>query len=203
LNRKKPGRTGYVVAAVLFVLGTIGAAVLATFFILGIVGLGGSLERVVVPGTERLYLEETGRYTIYYEYRSEVDGVTYRTDEDPPNLETTVTRLETGETIPVQSRSGLTTYDVGSRSGVSYQAFRVDDPGEYEITAEYPPGQSGPDVVLAIGEGVEGSIFASVGAFFGAGLLFCGTTLIALVIVAVTLIRRSRNEPTETPSQTA
>jgi hypothetical protein len=188
-------RAGYLVAVIVFIFGVLIAAALTGFFIYSILNLDDRLQRVVVPGTAELELEDTGRYTIFYEYRSTVDGREYRTAESIPDLDIRVTSVDTGEPVPVSSAFGSTTYETWNRAGESVATFRIDDPGTYELAAEYAGGVVGPEIVLALGEGIGTSILLSVGTLFGAGFVFCVTTVIALILIVVTLIRRSRTQP--------
>lgn len=188
-----PTRLGYLIALIVFVLGSVGALALVVLFVTGILDLTGSMQRFVVPGVEEIELEETGRYTIYYEHRSTVGGREFDTSEQPPDLDVTVTSVETGEPVPVSAATGNVNYNLWDREGESYLSFRIDEPGTYEIMADYPGGADGPEVVLAVGEGLLSSIFLSIGAILGAGALFCGTIVVALIIVVVTLVRRSRS----------
>jgi hypothetical protein len=191
-----PGRVGYVLAIIIFLVGIVASGILVGVFVFGLLGLGDDLERVVVPGAERVELSETGTYTVFYEYESTVDGQQFSTGQSVPPLAIEVHRVDDGAEINVGPSRGSTTYDVGNYAGRSIASFSVDEPGTYEISAEYTDGSDGPEVVLAVGEGVDRGILTSIGAFIGGGLLFCLLTVTALVIAGFTLYRRSRaNQP--------
>ncbi len=190
LQRNGPTRIGYLISVVVFGIGIIGGIALVVVFALGIIRLGSDLERVVVPGSQELELSETGTYTIFYEYESTVGGVDYSTGSTPPNLRIEIERVDDGADIPVRSAGFSTNYDLWDRAGESIRRFDVDRPGTYLITAEYADGSDGEEIVLAIGEGVGRGILTSVGAFLGAGFLFCAMTLLAIGIAGVTFFRR-------------
>jgi hypothetical protein len=188
----RPGRHWYVVALVIFLIGSLLAGVLAYRFVTGLMGLTDDLTQVVVPGSADLALTETGDYTIFYEHRSVVDGRVYQTGGAVPGLDVSLVSMEDGSPVELRSPGSNTTYSVGDRSGVSVLAFSIDRPGIYELSAAYPTGRSGPEVVLAVGEGVGRGILTSIGALFAAGGLFCATGLLAVGIVAITLVKRRR-----------
>lgn len=189
-----PGRSGYVIAAIVFVLGIIGAAALVAVFVFGLLGLGDDLERVVVPGADEVELTETGGYTIYYEYRSHVEGIDYDTEQRTPNLSINVTRVEDGKDVQVNPSLMSTSYTLTNHAGRSIRTFDVEEPGRYQISAEYTDGSDSPPFVLAVGQGVARGILTSIGSFFAAGAVFCVLTTVAIAIAGVTLYRRYRAE---------
>src|SRR3990172_6931151 len=67
----------------------------------------------------------------------------------------------TGSKIPLSHSSMNSTYSVGGRSGVSVLEFLIDKPGAYELSAWYPEGKEGTEVVLAIGHGFTGKLVRS------------------------------------------
>ena len=177
-----PGRVGYVIAAVVLVAGLAGMALV---LYLGLSGL--SLQRVVVPGSGEVVLDEPGRYTIYHESRSVVDGRVYDV-EGVAGLTVELVSAETGESIPLEAPFGDTTYDFGGRSGRGVLAFDADRPGAYRLSADYPGG-SGPETVLAVGGGLGRRIAMTViGAIASAG----GGFVLALAIGILTFVRRRR-----------
>lgn len=187
-------RRGYVIALIVFVLGSIASAALVAVFAYGLFTLGDDLERMVAPGTQQFDLSETGTYTIFYEYESSFDGTTYITGSSTPGLDITVTRVNDGAQINVRPSSMSTSYNTMNYSGQSIRTFSVDQTGIYEISAEYSAATRGPDVVLAVGQGVTRGILTSIGAFFGGGLLFCFITLVAIAIAGFTFYRRYQAE---------
>lgn len=187
-----PGRTGYVVALVLLLIGIIGAVALIALFIFSLSGIGDDLERMVGPGTEQMVFSESGNYTIYYENESVVDGQHYSSQVITRNLDVQVTRVADNTPIMVHRQSGWRNYRVDDYAGWSIRSFEVDVPGTYEITATYVDGSEEPQFVLAIGRGVLRQIVTSIGAFLGAGIVFCLFTLIAIAIAGITLLRRIR-----------
>lgn len=177
-----PSRAGYWIAALVLLMGLIGMALV---LYLGLTGL--SMQRVVVPGSGEIALEKPGRYTIYHESRSVVDGRVYDVD-DVAGLTVELVSAETGETVPLGAPFGNTTYDLGGRSGRGVLAFEVDRPGAYRLSADYPGG-SGPETVLAVGGGIGTRIAMTV---VGSITLAGGAFLLALGIGIITFVRRRR-----------
>jgi hypothetical protein len=97
--------------------------------------------QVVVPGSSNITLSQAGKYTIFNEYRSVVGNRIYSTGEEIPSLQVNLVSKETGDEIPLSSASVNRTYTVGSRSGIRLLDFVIDQPGIYELSASYPPGQ--------------------------------------------------------------
>jgi hypothetical protein len=108
--------------------------------------------QVVVPGEHEIHLSDSGTYTVFYEYRSEVDGRVYATAQSLSGLLVALRSKDDFTEVALSSPSGSTTYSVGGRAGVSVLKFEIDEPGTYVLSADYAPGADGPDVVLAIGK---------------------------------------------------
>jgi hypothetical protein len=125
--------------------------------------IGGDLVQMAAPGTAELDLEKAGEYTIFYEDVSVVEGRFYSTGEAvPPGLVIELLDLSTGEKVDLSPPFGSSTYTFAGRSGRSIAAFEIDHPGVYRMTASYPPGREGPQVVLAVGTGLFGGIASKI-----------------------------------------
>lgn len=146
------------------------------------------LIRVVVPGSTMLDLAKSGTYTIFHEKHSVVDGRFYASDS-VPGLRVEVVAEGTGAPVRLESTSG-TSYSIGSRKDESLLSFTIDQPGRYRLTT----GMTGGPAVLAIGQGLVGSIFSLVGGMIA--IAFAGLAL-AGAIVAVVVWQRM-NAPAKT-----
>lgn len=177
-----PSRKGYVFAAAVLAAGVVGFALV---LFLGLSGL--SMQRVVVPGSAELALEEPGRYTIYHESRSVMDGRVYDVD-DVSGLTVELVSAETGESVPLDAPGANTTYELRGRSGRGVLTFEVDRPGAYRLSADYPAG-AGPETVLAVGKGLGARIAMTVAGAIAIGI---GAFLLAAAIAVVTFVRRRR-----------
>jgi hypothetical protein len=74
---------------------------------------------------------------------------------------------------------------MGSRQGTSIFAFTVEQPGRYRLTTNLAGGQA----VLAIGQGMLGTMFALVGGTIA--IAFAGLAL-AGIIVALAIWQRMK-----------
>lgn len=177
-----PGRVRYLVALVIFLIG-MGGMIFVLFR--GLSGMDAALVQVVVPGEKHMTLEP-GKYTIFHERHSVVDGRIY----DAASLGGLAVAVASsdGQEVSLTPASVNSTYSFGSRTGVSAFEFTVASDGDYVVSGSYPGG-SGPDTVIAVGKGflssLIGTIFGSLAfAFVGSG--------IALFLALSTLFRRRR-----------
>ena len=182
----RPGRWYYGLAIAVFI---IGESFLAVFLLNSLSGLTGALTQIVVPVESEIIFQETGKYTIFYEYQSVVDNKLYFTGERFSGLHCTLKSKETGYRIPFSRPLTRSTYSFGSRKGVSVLQFNINQPGTYEFSASYPKGHEGPEVVLAMGRGFMKKL---MGAIFGGLALFFGSGAIAGAITVVTLLKRQK-----------
>ena len=141
------------------------------------------LIRIVVPGNSTLDLAKPGTYTIFHERHSVVDGRFYASDS-VSGLRVEVAAEASGAPVRLESTSG-TSYSIGSRKGESLLVFTIDQPGRYRLTTSMTGGPA----VLAIGQGLVGSIFALVGGTIA--IAFAGLAL-AGIIVALTIWQRMK-----------
>lgn len=183
VQRPVPGRIWYVVAVLLALAGLAGAGYLV-YANLGELTRG--LVQVEVPGEKVLTLEP-GRYTIFHEHQSSVDGRIY-SGTDVTGLVVRVAPVDGGEPLTLEQPGVTSSYSLGGRSGYSVLVFDVTQAGDYRLTAGYPQGEEKSKAVLAVGRGMTGGILSIV---FGAiGIAFLGFA--AAAVVAVMTYRRRR-----------
>ena len=185
-QRITPSRWYYALAALVFVAGWV---LFALFLYKNLSGMGAKLQQVVAPGEANLTLREPGHYTIFYEYRSVVGDRVYATNESLSGLECVVVSKGTSAKVVLWPSAINSNYEFGGRSGRSVLEFNIDQPGVYALTAAYPQGQPGPEVVLAVGKDFTAGLLTTV---FGSIALVFGAIGIALAIALVTLIKRSK-----------
>jgi hypothetical protein len=156
-------------------------------------GLGhmtDSLTQVVVPGNAELNLQP-GRYTVFLEEQSTVNGKIYSTTQSVEGLECRVTSIQGGAAITLEKPGGDTTYTVGGRSGHSVLTFPIQHAGRYTFACDYGENAKGPEVVVAVGSGVGEAIFGTV--IEGLGSFFGGIAAGAVVVLIVVL-RRAQSQ---------
>ena len=189
-----PGRRHYVVGGAIVIAG-VG---LFAFFLLRAVNDYTPHIRAAVPGTHNIELDDAGKYTVFYEYRSVIDGRVYSTGETLSEILVMVRRDRESEPLELVKPAHRTSYDHGARAGGSMLEFQIEEPGTYEFTAIYSTGVGvGPSVVLAIG---RFSLFREV---LGVLILLVGGVLIGGFIVVRAFVRRhnaaARSEPGPSP----
>ena len=182
----RPGRWYYGLAAAVFISGWV---LFGLFLYRNLSGISSKLQQVVVPGKTQLSLNRPGSYTIYYEQESVVGSKVYSTSRSLSGLECTVTAKATGEEVALSRAAVSARYSVGGRSGYSVFDFKIDRPGIYEIAAQYPEGQEGPEAVLAVGQGFTMRVLTTV--FGGLAIVF-GSIGLAVAIAVYTAVKRHK-----------
>jgi hypothetical protein len=178
----EPSRRYYALAALIFLAG---AALSAWFLLASLAAMEGQLQQFSAPGSAELLLENRGEYTVFFEEETYFNGTFYSGEENLSGLRLEVRERETGQKLPLYSPAGSFSYSLGGRRGRSIAAFTADHPGAYEITASYKDG--GPEVVLAVGNGLSAGIFHDVAAFLA---LFLGSMAVAAALSISTYRRR-------------
>ena len=184
-NNVQPGIWYYGLAVLVIVLGF---AAFAGSIYSGITDAESGLLQIAAPGGAELNLSEPGEYIIFYENNSYLDGKFYSTGEQISGLEVHVREKATGLDVATYPAKSSLTYSLGSRSGRSIMAFKVERAGDYQVNASYS-GKEGPRIVLAIGKGMIEGIFSSI--MISMAALF-GSIAIAAVITFVTYRRRKK-----------
>lgn len=123
---------------------------------IGVIGLGvlrmGSMwkdtQLVVIPTETTLTFDSAGTYTIFHEYESIVDGVSYRGRRLPDEL--TIQLVDSDTPIEIESIGGYSNYSMGKRSGESAYRFAIEDPGDYVLNANYGDDDTQGQTVLSV-----------------------------------------------------
>lgn len=159
-----PSHWHYVIGAVVVVAGVIAFVV---FLVTQISTIIPKIQ-VVVPGTHEVQLPKPGKYTIFYEYQSVVDGKVYSTGQQLSGMRVMLRHKNDSRQIELSQPSMSGNYQAGGRAGMSVLEFELENPGTYILTADYSSGVTGSNVVLAIGQfKLLGTILGGLGIFFG------------------------------------
>lgn len=160
----------------------IGAGFFAFTLFHGMMHVTDSLTQIVVPGGAELSLRR-GRYSVFLEEQSMVNGKIYSTTQSIDGLVCRIRSVQSGATIPIEKPGMNTTYAVNGRSGHSVLEFPIQQDGRYAFACDYGEESKGPEVVVAVGSGVGEAISSMVivglAAFFGGG----GAGAIAILVV--------------------
>ena len=146
-------------------------------------------QRFVVPGTSDVTLSEAGKYVIYYEYNSVVDGRVYMTDGNLSGLSCTLKDKSSGQNIEIVTPSINSNYSFGGHAGVSVLEFTVPKAGTYELNAQYGEGEPGQEVVLAINKELVGKTAFTI---IGGIVVFLITLALSITIFVVTIVKRRK-----------
>ena len=149
----------------------------------GLTHVTDSLAQIVVPGSKELNLQQ-GRYSVFLEEESVVDGKVYSTTQSIDGLTCRVRSVQNGSSVAIENASMSTSYSVEGRSGHSVLEFSIQQNGKYAFACDYGENAKGQQVVVAVGSGVGEGIFktviGSLASFFGG---FGGALLVVLVVV--------------------
>lgn len=182
----KPSRWYFLLSPLIIGLGV------TLFFLITIKGISGipdKLTQMEAPGMSEMTFSVAGKYTIFYEHQSVLNGKVYDTGENLSGLWCNVISKETNSPVALTQPSVSTTYTVGNRSGVSVLEFTIERPGVYQVSAKYPEKPDGHKVVLALGHGVASTITATV---VGALSALFGSIALAVVIAIIIFMKRRR-----------
>lgn len=204
-QRIKPSGWFYVLGLAVFVFGCAAAFAL---FAAGMAGTAASavdvdrvindLDRVIVPGSAELALDEAGAYLVFYEYHSVVDGVPYNSSRSRPQLNCELRDQASGKEVALYDAWMFdNTYNLPDRSGTLLMRFDANRPGVYLLSCRYAGGQDTPKAVLAIGTdllpGAIGLATSLLAGLLGPVLSICGGALLAGLIVIVVAVLRHQS----------
>lgn len=169
------------------------AAGIAGFVVLLVSNTNPDL-RIVLPGSHQLELEK-GSYTLFYEYRSQINGDVFLSDPNVPGIRFFVISPEdTGVELTVSSVNKR--YEFSGRAGYSVLKFAIDSAGIYTVGGGFPQGVVGPDYLFAVGKSRSGSLLLAVISIVG------GLGISAVLLIGTFLMRqpgRHRHDPSAEP----
>ncbi len=181
---RRPSTAGVWIGVLILVAGLIGAGI---WFVTGIVGIGrriNDLPRFTVPGQTTLTLEP-GTYHLYAEY-PDADN-----DPTPAGSLSPIAVVDShGNPIGV-SPSNDSPYAYGTHVGRSAGEFTVAEPGPYTISAQLQTtGFETIDIAVARNGIIDTS--SIIGSVFGSIALGAVASLVGIILIIVTLVRRNR-----------
>jgi hypothetical protein len=201
-EKLKPSRWFYVIGIVTLIVGPVISSVILFSSVLSNVGnMAAELQstQVVVPGSSDITLQQTGKYTIFYEYRSTIGNRIYSTGEKIPSITVNIVSKDTGGEIPLSGASTNSSYSIGSRSGIGLFDFNINKPGIYELSASYPAvqdqqeGQRQEIVLAVIHSSVIERIFGNIiGTVAGAMVIVFVPFPVGVAIIVITFLKRRK-----------
>jgi hypothetical protein len=169
----------FVVAGVIALAGFAAAAL---YLMPRLATIDQGMIRVVVPGSAVLTLDRPGRYVIFHELRSVVDGRAY-VSRSVDGLRVALVAEAGGAPVALVAPNVSSEYEMGSRVGRSFLAFDVDQPGRFRLSANWANGAAEPKLVLAVSQGIIGGIFGLV--LVTLGIASTGSGLAVLLVLLV------------------
>lgn len=169
----------FVVAGVLAVAGVVGGL---AYMAPRLAAADKETIRVIVPGSAVIELDQPGRYIIFHEYRSVVDGRLYES-RSVDGLQVTLEAEGSGAPVPLIPPGMSSQYEFGNRAGRSWLAFDIDRPGRFRLKASLANGATEPRQVLAISRGLIAGMFGLI--LTTMGIAFIGLGLAALIVIVV------------------
>ncbi len=158
-----------------------------------------NLTQVIVPGSAEIYFPKAGAYAVYYEYRSEVNGVNYVRDKYPPQLDCNLNSKTTGlgvELTPDYIDGNIYATQNDKRVGVHIMSITIQDPGVYKFSCQYQNGRTSPNIVLAVGPNIVWEIFniavKPIAAIISGSLVFICAGGVSILIVGVVAYKRNQ-----------
>ncbi len=179
--KPKPGGLAFLIPILIWVAFSIGAVVLAVQGVQRAEDTFDNFARIESGVPTTVDLKSSGGYRVWLE-REDVGDLT-----TTPLTNVTVTQGD--QVVTTEVYDGDLSYGSGSREAAAVWTFNIDEPGEYEITAEALDGGGG---TFLVG---KGNPISEAGK--GIGLMFLVGTigfLIALIIFIVLLVKRSRSK---------
>lgn len=183
-QRITPSRWLYAIAVAIMV---IGVAFFVIFLFSSLQNITKNLTQVVVPGKQDIELSESGKYTIFYEYRSVIGDRLYATGDNLSGLTCKLIEKTTDRSVALTPVTTSRTYSTGGRAGMAIFDFKIEEPGIYELSADYLEGRDGPAVVLAVGKGFMVKLMTTI--FGGIAILFL-SIIAGAAIAIITFAKR-------------
>lgn len=183
----KPGKRWYILSLLILIAGI---TIFTVSLISGISGVQKGSQRIIVPGTRDVVLSEQGKYIIYYEHNSVIDGEIYVTDRNVSGLRCTLKDKSTGQKIELTDPSVNSRYSFGGHEGVSVLEFAIHKAGTYELNAWYEDNNQRQKVVLAINRGMTGRTVLVI----VIGIIAFIATLITSIIIFLSTIVKRKNK---------
>ena len=173
-NQIRPALWWFFVAGGLAVVGIVGGIALIVSGVVRWADTVEDFERVSVPGTEDVQIDDTGGYSIYHEFERDASFRFF-----PPEPDVTVTD-PSGDEVVLDRYSGTVTYEISGYEGEGLFTFDADETGTYTVTAD-----GDPESVIAVGRGVGRGLAASIGAGIAVGFIGVVGGIVMAIVVGV------------------
>jgi hypothetical protein len=200
----KPGKGWYWLGGLLVAAGILGGLAIGIAGVVRFVKTVEDFGRFRVDGgsgSAQVSFEKTGKYSIYYEWKSKVcqdlastTGGSCPTEKISTGSHDAPSRLDISlssgsRSLDVQPSKRSFDYNFGDYGGTEVATVQVDDAGPYTMTVESDQTN---EFAIALGKGVVSSVLPWIAAAALVGLLGLGLGLGALIVTGVKRGRRKR-----------
>ncbi len=179
----------YIVVAVLVLLAGVGIFGYMMYSVAGAAKTGMGMTTIAVPGTKTVSLTEPGMYIVFHQHGGMSGGTVQTAAPDISGLTVTITSPG-GEEVPMAPFQGQANTQIGNIKQEAIGQFEAAQPGDYIIKATYPEGEEGPQTTLALI--TMSAALKAAGSMFGGMAVCCVSVVIALVLVIVFFVKRSK-----------
>lgn len=187
----RPRALWYWIGALLIIGGIVGGIAM---IVAGVVSTSRTVDkfaRFVAPTEgQTLNFSQSGTFTIYYEWDSEVDGTLYRSPQEVPSGLRISFIDKDGQALPVSSGGSSVTFSVSGRSGQSVGKVTIPQAGVYVAIVQ--TDQASDQFVIALGKGVLGKLLSYLGGGLAVGFIGFVSGLVILIVTGVKRGRRKR-----------
>jgi hypothetical protein len=183
LKRKTSHKArGYYGTGCLSIIISIVILVVCVYF--GVKNLSHSIIQLMMPGEYEIEFFDSGTYTAFHEFISDIKESDFRTKlVDPPtyrdpktgllhqegptkNLKCRIQSLERNYRVPLSNNDfdspggpDETPYFLGKRAGFPIFQFTIDEPGKYAFSCQYPNNQVWYHEVISFGLDYQKKVF--------------------------------------------
>ncbi|HZK34005.1 MAG TPA: hypothetical protein VFD33_01680 [Bacillota bacterium] len=180
----RPSKLFYLVAVLIFVFGVV---LFLNRLIGGLKEIGDMLdEKLEVPGSSIINLDEPGNYTVFFEYQSLIEGRVIYTDSIN-GLEASLRHVESNKEIELHSAQLNSNYSFNNYKGKSLLEFSIDMAGQYELKTRYPSDQ-GETAVLVVVKGFSSKLIKTI--LVSILIMVLSLALSAIVFIVIFIKRR-------------
>jgi hypothetical protein len=170
-------------------IGAVGAVIVIFNVVTSIRSIEQSGTQIVVPGKKDISISEPGKYTVYHEHISTVGGIHYASEGKVTGLRCEMAEKITGRAAKMYRTPASERYSIGDREGISMFKADIERPGTYEFSCAYEAGQGGPEIVLAMWQGLMDKIFRLV---IGSLIILFLCEGACTAIIVVTAVKRDK-----------
>jgi len=132
----------------------------------------------MAPSNSVIVQLETGKHTVYYEYKTYFEDVYYDTGSSINGLKLEIKNTWNNEEVAVKNSAFNSSYTNSDGSGVSVLDFEIEKPGEYSISSSFVNDEH-KKVVLSIDKTMGWDFINSIFGIFG---VFLGGLLLSILI---------------------